>query len=192
MENMGSDSLVQPYAAQPDDQLETSVSRLQKGDLGGLEALYTSLRKPVFLLSYAILENYALAEDAAQETFLRVHDKASTYRPGSNPKAWVMSVARSVALNLRRKGKIEEPSEYPETNPSALPRSMEETAVLNADFTRALQCLEEPEKIVVILRIGCGLRHSESARVLGIKQGDARMRYSRALKKLKAYYRETD
>lgn len=177
--------------AQMNGGLEASVSRLREGDAGGLEALYQTLRKPVFLLCYSTLGDYSLAEDAAQETFLRVHDKAATYRPGSNPRAWVMSVARSVALNLREKRLRETPAELTENDVPRAPGA-EESAVLAADFTRALSHLDEQERMVVILRVSCDLKHADIARVLGIKPGDARVRYFRALKKLRAYYRETD
>lgn len=179
-----------------DSDCEASVTTVAGGDIAGLSQLYGCLRKPVFLLAYSILGDYALAEDIMQETFLRVNEKAATYRAGSNPKAWVLSIARSVALNAR-KSRIRENLCEDTTNgmvtgtaTDLFANTVENKAVLNADFTRALTCLDEQERGIIILKIGGNLKHSEIAEILGITTGDARVRYFRALKKLKRYYGE--
>lgn len=166
---------------------EASVTELAGGKISGLASLYEAMKKPVFLLAYSILEDYSLAEDAMQETFLRVNAKAGTYQKDTNPKAWVFSVARSVALNMQKaRGREKLCADPPDTTTTD---SVENRAILDADFTRAVAVLDEKERGIIILKIGANLRHTEIAKILGITPGDARIRYFRALKKLKAYYR---
>jgi RNA polymerase sigma-70 factor, ECF subfamily len=159
------------------------------GDSAAFTQLYECLKRPVFLLAYSILQDYALAEDATQETFLRAAEKADTFRPGTNPKAWIFTIARNLAIDLLRKRKKEAPLD---SLPEAAQQSPENSAAAVAEATdglaRALAVLEPHERDLVILRIEAELPHRDIAKILGISAVDARVRYFRALKKLKKYY----
>jgi RNA polymerase sigma-70 factor (ECF subfamily) len=164
----------------------SSLNRIACGDVSALDLLYKNLKRPVFLLAFSILRDYALAEDVMQDTFLKVNEKAVTYNKGTNSKAWVLTIARNLSLNLLKKRSRET------LNPDALEQDRSTDAgqeALNAmEFSRTLGQLEEPERTIVTLRIVCGLRHAEIAKIVGLSAGDTRVHYSRALKKLKAYY----
>ena len=160
-----------------------SISHIAYGDVTALDLLYKSLKKPVFLLALSILRDYQAAEDVMQDTFLKVSEKAETYVRGTNPKAWVLTIARNLALNSLKKHSHE----------TLTLEELSETAVGegppdSSDFTRTMQQLDEPDRSIVTLRVVCGLRHAEIAKVVGLSAGDTRVRYSRALKKLKKYY----
>lgn len=164
---------------------EKAMKEVADGDIAALSQLYQKYNKTVYLIAYAIVKDFSLAEDIMQETFLRVNQKAATYQSGTNLKAWIFSIARSIALNTQAKSKKESVTcELPES----LGSDVADKAILNIDFTRAIECLDEQEKTIVILKIGENLRHSEIAKILDISAGDCRMKYSRAIKKMKRYY----
>ena len=166
---------------------DQSVRRVAKGELAALTQLYAALKRPIFLLAYSILHDYALAEDVTQETFLHITEKAASYRPGTKAKAWVFTIARNLALSAVRGRKKEDLSDTPPEN-TAVQQGPQEAAEANAGFARAIAVLEPDERSIVILRIEAGLPHREIAKMLGISYADARVRYFRALKKLKRYY----
>lgn len=175
---------------------DRSVSRLAEGDVGALSQLYSLLRRPVFLLALSILGDHALAEDVMQETFLKINEHAGSYRPGTNPKAWVLAITRNLALNMLRRRSREQPGDdLLESLPCAEGGSASPAVGTGAgdaddrlDFARTMAQLGEPERSIVTMRVVCGLRHREIAKILGCAPGDVRVRYSRALKKLRSYY----
>jgi RNA polymerase sigma-70 factor (ECF subfamily) len=81
---------------------EAALEAIAAGDMDALEWLYRELRVPVFAVALAITADRGLAEDVLQETFLRVYTRARTYRPGSTPRAWMVEIARNLALDTVR------------------------------------------------------------------------------------------
>src|SRR5580704_17659667 len=62
------------------------------------EALLAAYQDKVFRLSYSMLGDRAQAEDAAQESFLRIWKSMDRYRGESNVGTWIFSIARNVCL----------------------------------------------------------------------------------------------
>jgi RNA polymerase sigma-70 factor (ECF subfamily) len=168
--------------------IDKSVLQIAQGDNTALSLLYRCLKKPVFLLALSILRDESLAEDVMQETFLKVSEKADTYHAGTNPKAWVLTIARNLSLNcLKSRGREELTGkdidmQFDENN--------ENRAVSSADFMKALQQLDETQQTIVTVRILCDLKHAQIAEMINLSPGDVRIRYHRALKLLKKYYEE--
>lgn len=86
----------------PDEALAT---RAAGGDAAAFGALYTRYRKMVYTLALRTLGSDADAEDALQETFLRVHRALPRFRGDSKLSTWIWRVALSVALTDRRSKK---------------------------------------------------------------------------------------
>lgn len=163
-----------------------SLGRIASGDVSALHQLYENLKRPVFLLAFSILRDYALAEDVMQDTFLTVTEKAIAYHKNTNPKAWVLTITRNLSLNLLKNRRRESPNA--DTMEHGLVKDSGQEPFYAAEFSQTLGQLEEPERTIVTLRIVCGLRHAEIAKIVGLSAGDTRVRYTRALKKLKIYY----
>jgi hypothetical protein len=70
---------------------EAALEAIGVGDMAALEWLYRELRVPVLAAALAITADRGLADDVLQETFLRVYTHARTYRPGSRPRAWLLT-----------------------------------------------------------------------------------------------------
>lgn len=102
---------------------EAALEAIAAGDMVALEWLYRELRVPVFAVALAITADRGLAEDVLQEVFERVHSHAHTYRPGSRPRAWVVAIARNLALDAMRSRRRELPDEEAATAtmPAAVP-----------------------------------------------------------------------
>lgn len=74
------------------------IEALQDGDGSALNELIERHREALHRFVYRYLRNEAAAEDAVQETFVRVYFKAKKFRPKSSVKTWVYAIA----LNLCR------------------------------------------------------------------------------------------
>ena len=166
-------------------ELEALLESIAKGDQDALAALYDHARGPVYGLALSYLKNGHDADDVAQDTFVRIWEKAALYRPQGSPMAWILTIARNLALmRLRERGKTAE-LEQEEWESLSIPSpavSAEERHVLQA----ALTALDDAERQVILLHAVSGLKHREIAELLEIPLATALSKYHRGLKKLRA------
>jgi RNA polymerase sigma factor (sigma-70 family) len=160
---------------------EAALEAIAAGDMVALEWLYRELRVPVFAVALAITADRGLAEDVLQEAFVRVQTHAHTYRPGSRPRAWVMAIARNLALDVMRSRGRELPDEEAAKATVAPAASGEDQALAGLEVTAALLALPATERQIVALHAVVGLTHAEIARALGLPAGTVRWRYRVAL-----------
>ena len=165
-------------------ELDALLSAVAKGDQDALAALYDYGRAAVYGLALSYLRNGHDAEDVTQDTFVRVWEKAPTYRSQGTPMAWVLTITKNLALmRLRERGKIYDlPQE--DWNALAIPSpavSPEERQVLLA----ALGALDTEERQIILLHAVSGLKHREIGELLEIPLATALSKYHRGLKKLR-------
>ncbi len=67
--------------------------------------LYLTYYNKVFSTCYLILKNYALAEEATQEAFLKVYTKLHTLKEPNKFGAWVAAIASKQAINIYNQNK---------------------------------------------------------------------------------------
>jgi RNA polymerase sigma-70 factor, ECF subfamily len=90
---------VAEWVLDPDTAL---MLRVSEGDVPSFEALLARNRRPVLNHLYRLVRNRAIAEELAQDVFLRVYRARKTYRPGAKFATWLFRITTNVALNWRR------------------------------------------------------------------------------------------
>lgn len=131
------------------------------------------------------------AEDAVQETFIRVYNYRDRYRPTAKFTTFLYTVARHVRHDLlrkvmRREALVERITAEPEGEPAPGPSGL----ALRLDVHAALARLPEKLRSVVVLGVYQGLRQDEIAAVLGIPLGTVKSRMFTALERLKETFDE--
>lgn len=171
-------------AANPNGELEALIGGIAAGSREDLAELYRRTRAAVYGLALSYLKNGAEAEDVAQDTFVKVWAAAPSYRPQGKPMAWLLTIARNLALGrLRSAARIQDLSE---AEWSAF--SIESDTLTADDRTvlgAALARLSDEERHIVVLHAVCGLKHREIAQFLDLALPTVLSRYHRSLKKLK-------
>lgn len=151
-------------------------------DEESIKSLYIEMKRPIFILALSIVNDYHIAEDVLQETFIKVIKYAGDYKKGSNAKAWIFMIAKNTALNnLRKRSKEEIKDDLIIKDTGNFTEDVEGTM----EFIRLIEPLEQEEKEILALRLSAGLSHGEIANVLNISVLNARTKYSRAIKKLR-------
>lgn len=128
------------------------------------------------------LGDRGLAEDAAQETFLRAWKSMAQFegRNNATPKSWLVRIAINTCKNIRRTAwfRRTDRSVTPEELP--LPAAEEDRTLL-----LTVQSLPDRQREVVILRYYHGMSLDETARMLGLSRSTAFHRLQKALKSLR-------
>jgi len=81
--------------------------RVREGDAQSFEELLRRYRVPLVSYFYRMLRDRALAEDLAQEVFLRVYKARERYQPDARFTTWLYRIATNLALNALRDRKPE-------------------------------------------------------------------------------------
>ena len=168
-----------------DKACDSALCRLAEGDTEALTVIYNTMKRRIFMLAFSILREESAAEDVMQDTFLKLATEAHAYRPGSNAVAFILTVTRNLSVNLLHKRRREIPcAEIGEDMADAAEPDPRPFHALEA-----LSLLDESDRIIVILKLDCGMKHRAIGAFLGISEDACRKRYKRALNRLKTYYR---
>ena len=123
-----------------------------------------------------------LADDLAQETFLKAWQKLRTYRGGASLSTWLFSIAFNefrMASRRRKMLPLEEMDESPEEPAPAHDNH------LHLDLTEAMKLLSSSERAAVVLCCQNGLSHEEAAQILDCPLGTVKTNILRGKEKLR-------
>lgn len=175
--------------------------------LGGDERAYADLlgryERPIFTLVLRMVRDRTLAEDLAQDAFVKAFGRLASYDPRRKFSSWLFKVAHNTAIDhLRRRGldtvSLDAPVGEEEDAP---PRSVEDTAgetpeaaAERADLSRALTRsvgrLRPEYREVVLLRYQAGLEYNEIVEETGFPLGTVKTYLHRARKELASWLGE--
>ena len=75
---------------------------LRAGNMAGFDFLIQKYRKPIIHFMYRMVRNQAIAEELAQEVFLRVYRSRETYRAEARFSTWLYRIATNLGVNHAR------------------------------------------------------------------------------------------
>jgi RNA polymerase sigma-70 factor (ECF subfamily) len=156
------------------------------GDSAAFGALVLRYRKMLIGVSYRVSGDATLAEDIAQDTFIRVWDRLSTFRPQGNFRAWICRIASNMTIDALRRRK---PMADVENTVLEAPGDQPETAALKSERAAAVRAalmeLPEHSRMALVLREYEGLSYREIADGLDIPIGTVKSRLNDARRRLK-------
>jgi RNA polymerase sigma-70 factor (ECF subfamily) len=134
------------------------VRAAQAGDRGALEQLVALYKQPLFVLCYGILGHVQDAEDAVQETYLRVLRTLPDFRGDASFRTWLCRVAVNLCLDWKRAAtrsvEIRTTEPWDEENPgNSIPtRSPEAIALDRLQVLEALRSLPPRHRALLLLK----------------------------------------
>jgi RNA polymerase sigma-70 factor (ECF subfamily) len=177
----------------PDDRL---VELAREHNLLAFEALMRRHNRRLFRVTRSVLRDSDAAQDAIQETYLRVFTRLDSYQPTGKFGAWITRVALNEALMMRRRMRgdtisLEEAGDVAvsveEAAASETPTADQfvEAAHARALIEHAVDALPENFRTVFILRAVEGLDVRETAECLDLNAATVRTRLFRAQRQLR-------
>jgi RNA polymerase sigma-70 factor (ECF subfamily) len=142
------------------------VAAAKRGDPGAMRALYDRHAARVYAVVRRIAPEESLADDWAQETWVRAFRALPTFRGESSFGTWILRIAMNSAMYEARKLTRRWKGEVPlDPTTSAVERPTE--PVLRARLERALAGLPEGMRRILVLHDVEGYNHEEIAAILG-------------------------
>lgn len=158
----------------------------QRGDRAAFARLVQAYQGPVYNLCYRMLGNAVEAEDAVQETFLRVYTKLGTYSQEHKLSSWILSIGSHYCIDRlrRRRGEMFSLDEEPVAMAIPARQAGPEESALSAETRDAVQAavnkLDAAYRVPLILRYWHDLSYAEIADVMGLTVQAVKSRLHRA------------
>ncbi|MDI6453751.1 RNA polymerase sigma factor [Peloplasma aerotolerans] len=163
------------------DQIHAIIEELKKRNYQSFDTFYNLTKNQVFYAIINIVKDQDLAEDIMQDTYVKFLEKIEQYKSGSNPYAYLSTIARNLAINTyNREKRVINSQEIVESIPSPEEETDQE------DIFKILDLLEDVEKEVVTLHIINDLKFREIADTIDKPLGTVLWIYNKAIKKLRA------
>ena len=179
----------------PIDPEAVAEARLVSEALGGSQAAFEQIvrryQRPVLSLIARMTGDLALAEDLAQETFVKAFRHLKRFDPGRRLSSWLFRIAHNTTLDTLRKVRPElleldglRDGDSPRELTAAPAPDTVEQAALGAALTQALQSLRPVHRAAIALRYDEDLPFDEIGHILGVPEVTARTYVHRGRKEL--------
>jgi RNA polymerase sigma-70 factor (ECF subfamily) len=164
---------------------ETHLVRLaQQGNQNALVEIYDLFYQSVFTYIFHRVSDQEIAEDLTSEVFVRMVDKIKNFNPQGRPiLAWLYTIARNLTIDFYRSHRDAESLSSNEDliAEDRSPYQVVEERLAQEALGRALGCLTEDQRWVVILKFIEGRDIAEVATILGKNERAVRSLQHRAL-----------
>lgn len=180
-------------AAEADSQL---MLRVKEGDETSFSLLLHRFRVPVCQFLYRMVHNQAVAEELAQEVFLRVYRARGSYEPSAKFSTWLYRIATHLALNHLRDSRHDRwqtstddgATDGPALQLAAQDSSVEEQLLAQSraqQIQNAVGLLPEKQRLAVILHKYQELDYRQIAELLGTSESAVKSLLFRAYETLR-------
>jgi len=171
--------------------------RVREGDSLSFSLLLEKHRGPVIHFVYRMVLNQAVAEELAQEVFLRVYRSRATYEPTAKFTTWLFRIATHLALNSIRDGRNEklqdsldrEVADGPARQVATREPNVEQRLLRQArllEVRQAIESLPGKQRAAVLMHKYDEMEYSQIAGVLGCSESAVKSLLFRAYEALRA------
>jgi RNA polymerase sigma-70 factor (ECF subfamily) len=173
--------------------------RVREGDDVGFNFLIEKYRKPIINFMYRMVHNQAVAEELAQEVFLRVYRSRQTYRAEAKFTTWLYRIATNLGVNHARDTRhersaqtiyLDQPDAETGTTPDVADMHPDvEEEMLKDERMRAIRkhvmALPERQRTAVLMHKYQGLDYKEIGAVLRLSESATKSLLFRAYQTLR-------
>jgi RNA polymerase sigma-70 factor (ECF subfamily) len=170
-----------------DETDESLMARIRKGDHTAFEHLVERHLRPIHAYAMRLSRSRSDADDLAQETFLRVWQRAETWRPGAvRVTTWLHRIAHNIFVDAWRRREpvesLDDDADYAadDGNPGTSP---DRAKVLN----KALDTLPLNQRTAVALALINGFSTDETAHIMGMSAHAVESLIARARRTLRQH-----
>lgn len=155
------------------------VARVRAGDQAALGELYDRHAARLLRVAWRLVGSREDAEDVLHDVFVGLPEALRHYEDRGRCESWLVQCTARVAL-MRLRRQRRRPERALEDGDDGIAASRPDLAPELRELEERIQRLPEPLRTVFVLRQVEGLSHTEIAALLGISEGNSRVRLARA------------
>ena len=165
------------------------VAKNNEGDLE-FKRLYDSAFPILFRVAYRVTNSTEAAEDLCQDSFFRLYEKNMVFPNPEEAKYWLIRVVKNAALNYAKRKERERKAYQKAFRENSRQEETGEELLVKKETTEEVQeilnKLPVNLRMVLILKEFAELNYKEIGRILGISEGNVKVRVFRARERLAA------
>ena len=172
---------------------------LKAGNMAAFDVLINKYRKPIINFMYRMTRNQAVAEELAQEVFLRVYRSRETYRAEARFSTWLYRIATNLGVNHARDTRHERTAstiylDEPDSDSGSTPDVADQTPGAEATLLRDermaairdfVMALPERQKMAVLMHKYEGMDYKQIGDVLKLSESATKSLLFRAYQTLR-------
>jgi RNA polymerase sigma-70 factor (ECF subfamily) len=172
---------------------------LKAGNMAAFDVLLGKYRKPIVNFMYRMTRNQAVAEELAQEVFLRVFRSRETYRAEARFSTWLYRIATNLGVNHARDTRheraastvyLDEPDSESGTTPDVADQTPGvESSMLRSERMAAIRehvmALPERQRMAVLMHKYEGMDYKQIGEVLKLSESATKSLLFRAYQTLR-------
>ena len=184
------------YAALSDAEI---MLELKAGNMAAFDVLLAKYRKPIIHFMFRMVHNQAVAEELAQEVFLRVYRSRETYRAEARFSTWLYRIATNLGVNYARDTRHERNAQTihldePDTETGTTPDVADDRPTIEARLLREermnairqhVMALPERQRTAVLLHKYEGMDYKGIGEVLKLSESATKSLLFRAYQTLR-------
>jgi RNA polymerase sigma-70 factor (ECF subfamily) len=151
-------------------------------------AIYDAAFPVVFKVAYRIAHSEEAAEELCQEAFFKLYEKHMSFPNTVEAKYWLIRVVKNTALNYIKRKERERKAYQKFFRETFRQEENGETNLVKketmSEIQEALNKLPEHLRIVMVLKEYAEMNYKEIGRMIGISEGNVKVRVFRARKRL--------
>ena len=179
-------ALIQPLQPEEYSNENELVAACRRREIRAFEQVYLTHGGRLKSIAYRILGNRPDAEDAVQETFLKLYRGIEAFHAQSNLGTWLCRILINACHDLARKRQREA-----EPQAAEITAGLKNQLPLKLALNQALERIHPRHRMVFLLFEVEGLRHAEIAAILEVPEGTSKAWLFEAKKELKRMLTET-
>ena len=181
------------------DEDQIAIERVLDGDIKAFETLVKKYQKRIYFLALRMTKNHDVADELAQESFVRAYMSLSSFQQGRSFYTWIYRITVNQILNyLKHKSftvSLDTPSgrtflESVPKSPDQLNRLVNQEQMVV--FQQALEKLPSAQKTIFMLKTYDDFSYEEISKIMGCSIGTVMSRLFRARAKIKNALLESD
>lgn len=178
------------------NQLHRVPQPVNAADPADFRRIYNEVMQLLFKVSYRIVNDEEAAEDIVHDSLIKMNEKEMVFPSMDDAKFWLIRVVKNASLNYAKRKMRERKAYEKALREDTRKIDSGETELLKADAVdrtkQALMKLPENLRVVLILREYSEMNYKEIGRVLGITEGNVKVRVFRAREQLAKLIGEDD
>jgi RNA polymerase sigma-70 factor (ECF subfamily) len=173
--------------------------KLSAGDMAAFDFLLAKYRRPIIHFMYRMVHNEAVAEELAQEVFLRVYRSRETYRAEARFSTWLYRIATNLGVNHARDTRHERAAstiylDEPDSESGSTPDVADMTPSAEANILRRermaairehVMALPERQQMAVLMHKYEGMDYKQIGDVLKLSESATKSLLFRAYQTLR-------